>query len=368
MPQQLDQPTQGSHPPGAERSALAHLLADPAYVKPDRPTIGPAEGLFLERTWRLHPDVCEFTSGAFYAGRLRPVPGLERQQVLAGPLTLFEDHARLAGTGLRYQPVPHLGNDTDSPEESAAVVALVRELLDAGATWVDADGVETAMTLDDIVIVAPYNAHVAAIERAFAAAGLGRPFVGTVDRFQGQERPVSIYAMATSTPGGCAARDGVPVLAQPAQRGHVAGSVRGGRRGITGAGSGRLPHPAPDAARQRPVPGHRGCGARALIGPEDRPGLAHRASPGRVRCDPGQPASSVATQAASTRAQASTSASATCSSAACARRTSPGPKMTHGVSPTSMNSRMSAPYGTPSASGRRPVTASATAASPTGSG
>ncbi len=199
-PQQLDQPTQGSHPPGAERSALAHLLADPAYVKPDRPTIGPAEGLFLERTWRLHPDVCEFTSGAFYAGRLHPVPGLERQRVLAGPLTLFEDHARLAGTGLRYQPVPHLGNDTDSPEESAAVVALVRELLDAGATWVDADGVETAMTLDDIVIVAPYNAHVAAIERAFAAAGLGRPFVGTVDRFQGQERPVSIYAMATSTP------------------------------------------------------------------------------------------------------------------------------------------------------------------------
>ncbi len=57
-----------------------------------------------------------------------------------------------------------------------------------------------AMTLDDIVIVAPYNAHVAAIERAFAAAGLRDPFVGTVDKFQGQERPVSIYAMGTSTP------------------------------------------------------------------------------------------------------------------------------------------------------------------------
>ena len=199
-PQQLDQPTQGSHPPGAERSALAHLLADPAYVKPDRPTIGPAEGLFLERTWRLHPDVCDFTSAAFYAGRLQPIEGLERQQVLAGPLTLFGGHARLAGTGLRYQPVPHLGNDTDSSEEADAVVALVHELLDAGATWVNANGAEAAIALDDIVIVAPYNAHVAAIERAFAAAGLGRPFAGTVDRFQGQERPVSIYAMATSTP------------------------------------------------------------------------------------------------------------------------------------------------------------------------
>ena len=50
------------------------------------------------------------------------------------------------------------------------------------------------------MIVAPYNAHVAAIERAFAAAGLETPFVGTVDKFQGQERPVSIYAMGTSAP------------------------------------------------------------------------------------------------------------------------------------------------------------------------
>jgi uncharacterized protein len=56
------------------------------------------------------------------------------------------------------------------------------------------------MRLDDVVIVAPYNAHVAAIERAFAAAGMPGPFVGTVDKFQGQERPVSIYAMGSSTP------------------------------------------------------------------------------------------------------------------------------------------------------------------------
>ncbi len=199
-PQQLDQPTQGSHPPGAERSALAHLLADPAYQKPDRPTIGPTEGLFLERTWRLHPDVCDFTSTAFYAGRLSPVPGLERQRVLAGPMTLFGDRARLAGTGIRYSPVPHAGNATDSREEANAVVALAKELLDAGASWVDKEGHEAPLTLDDIVIVAPYNAHVAAIERAFSAAGLARPFVGTVDKFQGQQRPISIYSMATSSP------------------------------------------------------------------------------------------------------------------------------------------------------------------------
>jgi uncharacterized protein len=56
------------------------------------------------------------------------------------------------------------------------------------------------MNVDDIVIVAPYNAHVAAVERAFAETGLPAPFVGTVDKFQGQERPVSIYTMGTSAP------------------------------------------------------------------------------------------------------------------------------------------------------------------------
>ena len=79
-------------------------------------------------------------------------------------------------------------------------MALVRELLDGGATWTDRRGDEHPVGLGDIVIVAPYNAHVAAVERAFAGAGLGDPFVGTVDKFQGQERPISIYAMGTSAP------------------------------------------------------------------------------------------------------------------------------------------------------------------------
>jgi uncharacterized protein len=184
-PQQLDQPTQGSHPPGAERSALGHILGD-------RPTIEPDEGLFLELTWRLHPEICDFTSAAFYEDRLRPIPGLERQVVLGdGPL---------AGTGMRHLPVLHAGNATDSEQEAVAVVEVVRNLLASDATWIDRRGGERAIDLDDIVIVAPYNAHVAAIESAFSGAGLGRPFVGTVDRFQGQERPISIYAMGTSAP------------------------------------------------------------------------------------------------------------------------------------------------------------------------
>jgi uncharacterized protein len=191
-PQQLDQPTQGSHPPGAERSALGHLLRDPAGLQPDRATIAPHEGLFLDRTWRLHPDLCDYTSHAFYEGRLLPVDGLERQLVVGGET--------LSGTGVRMVSVPHHGHETASPEEGASVVALIRELLDARATWFDIDGEEHTLDTSGVIVVAPYNDHVAQIELALAEARIEGVAVGTVDKFQGQERPVSIYAMGTSAP------------------------------------------------------------------------------------------------------------------------------------------------------------------------
>jgi uncharacterized protein len=191
-PQQLDQPTKGSHPPGAGRSALGHLLADPAGLEPDRATIAPHEGLFLDRTWRLHPAICDYTSAAFYEGRLDPIDGLEVQ--------LVRGIAELAGTGLRLVEVEHEGNETVSAEEAVRVVELVREVLDAGAVWHNVKGEDRLLAPTDVIVVAPYNNHVAEIRRALEIAGLSGVDVGTVDKFQGQERPVSIYAMGTSSP------------------------------------------------------------------------------------------------------------------------------------------------------------------------
>ena len=179
-PRQLDQPIQGVHPPGADVSALGHLLGAAA-------TVDPARGVFLDRTWRMHPDVCAFTTEQFYEGRLSPRPALARQRVIGpGPL---------AGHGLRFVPVEHAGNTNASDEEAARVAALVGALLDGGAAWIDAQGVRRALTLADVLVVAPYNAHVAAL-RARLPAGAR---VGTVDKFQGQEAPIAIYSTATST-------------------------------------------------------------------------------------------------------------------------------------------------------------------------
>ena len=77
-PQQLDQPLKGSHPDGAEVSALEHLLAGEKTIRPDK-------GLFLEKTWRLHPKLCAFTSEVFYEGRLFSRQGLDRQGIEGHP-------------------------------------------------------------------------------------------------------------------------------------------------------------------------------------------------------------------------------------------------------------------------------------------
>lgn len=179
-PQQLSQPQKAQHPPGAGVSVLEHLL-DGA------PTIPEERGVFLSRTFRLHPDVCRFTSSCFYEDRLVSSPGTERQRLLTSE--------PFAGTGLRFVPVPHQANSSESAEEVRVVVGLVERLLAETPRWVDASGAERPLTLDDILVVAPYNAQVQALAKALPLGAR----VGTVDKFQGQEAPLVIYSMATSS-------------------------------------------------------------------------------------------------------------------------------------------------------------------------
>ncbi len=179
-PQQLEQPMQGSHPDGAGVSALDHILGGHKTIAVDR-------GLFLDETWRLHPDICRFTSELFYESKLKSKPGLEQQRVISsGPI---------AGSGLRYLPVTHDGNQSSSPEEADRVQMLVNGLVAGSCSWVNGKGEERAIGLDDILVIAPYNAQVFELRRRLPGAR-----IGTVDKFQGQEAAVVIYTMTTSAP------------------------------------------------------------------------------------------------------------------------------------------------------------------------
>jgi predicted RecB family nuclease len=180
-PQQLERPTKGSHPDGAEKSALEHLLDG-------RKTIPEEMGFLLPESWRLHPEVCKFTSELFYENKLGS-HAIARSRVLEG-------HPWVKGAGLWFVPIGHQGNRNSSAEEVEAVARIVEGLLRPEVKWFYSAGNSARLNREkDILIVAPYNAQVADL-----SARLPGVKVGTVDKFQGQEAAVVIYSLTTSSP------------------------------------------------------------------------------------------------------------------------------------------------------------------------
>ncbi len=140
------------------------------------------------------PAISAFTSEVFYEGKLTSKPGLEHQQLTGA--------GRFDGAGLFVVEVAHDGCRNASDEEAGVVARIIRDLFDSGACWIDEHCIERRLEPADILVVAPYNAHVARLSDRLAADGdRSRSVrVGTVDKFQGQQAPVVIYSMATSRP------------------------------------------------------------------------------------------------------------------------------------------------------------------------
>jgi predicted RecB family nuclease len=177
-PRQLAQPSKGTHPAGAEVSGLDHVLRGEATM-PDH------LGLFLDRTWRMHPEICEFISEQVYDGRLESEAHCATQQVDDGPV--------VGGTGLRWIPVEHEGNRTSSAEEGKAVALAFEALL--GRMWTDHTGARAPIGIDDILVVAPYNAQVHLLTECLPPGAR----VGTVDKFQGQQAPAVLVSLTASS-------------------------------------------------------------------------------------------------------------------------------------------------------------------------
>lgn len=183
-PQQLEQPQQGAHPDGADVAALTHVIGV------GRHTLDDNQGLFLGETWRMHPSLCAFTSELYYDGRLLPHAENHRQCI--------DGTSVIDGAGHYLLGCDHLGNQAESREEVSAIETLLRSILRPTARWTDRDGAVASLQAKDVLVIAPYNAQVAALRRALLPLGVTN--VGTVDKFQGQEAPLVVYSCTSSTP------------------------------------------------------------------------------------------------------------------------------------------------------------------------
>jgi uncharacterized protein len=173
-PQQLPQVSQGVHPEPVDCSALGWLVEGHGALPAER-------GYFLERSYRMHPTLCQQVSQLSYDGELESAAPPRN---LAGQLP-----------GVRTRLVDHHGNATSSPQEAEAIASEITELI--GSEWTDESGTRP-LAQSDVLVVAPYNAQVLTVRAALAAAGLDEVLVGTVDKFQGRQAPVVFVSMTAS--------------------------------------------------------------------------------------------------------------------------------------------------------------------------
>ena len=179
---QLGQPVQGNHPGESGQSILEYLLQDHA-------TIPPELGIFLDKTYRMHPDVNQFISDVIYEGRLETDSSTAKRKIIVPKNykgTLNKD------AGIIFQPVEHEGNTQASSEEAETIATMANKLL--GRTFINDDGESIPLGWEHMLFVAPYNHQVNTLKKYLGEEAK----VGSVDKFQGQEAPVVFLSLCVS--------------------------------------------------------------------------------------------------------------------------------------------------------------------------
>jgi predicted RecB family nuclease len=179
---QLPHPVQGTHPGESGLSILDYQLQQHRTVPVD-------QGIFLNRSYRMHKDVNQFISDLVYEGRLQNDPDCDKQQVIHASQA---NDIALKASGIVSLAVEHTGNKQSSYEEISVIKKLVAQLHKSQFT--DKKGFTRDIGCNDILVVAPFNYQVNELKKELGFDAR----VGTVDLFQGQEAPIVIVSMTSS--------------------------------------------------------------------------------------------------------------------------------------------------------------------------
>ena len=177
---QLSQPIQGIHSGNSGKSALDFLLGD-------YDTIPLSRGIFLGVTRRLNEKICKYISSSFYESRLKSHPITKERSV---SLELKE----IKNEGVFYLPVDHQDCTQKSDEEAKIIKDYCSKIL--GKNYTE-DKQKKKMTIDDIMMVAPFNMQVNNLKKILNKK---EARIGTIDKFQGQESKVVFISMTSSDP------------------------------------------------------------------------------------------------------------------------------------------------------------------------
>ena len=143
-------------------------------------------GVFLNDTRRLHPKICSYISERFYDSRL-----YSHEEASNRKIEIKNSSFNLNNPGISIIATEHEFNTQKSEEEGEIIKNLYKDLLKAKFS---SDDLNRKIELSDILVVAPFNVQVNYLQQILPKNSR----VGTIDKFQGQEAPISIISMISS--------------------------------------------------------------------------------------------------------------------------------------------------------------------------
>ena len=170
---------------GVHHSVLSYLLDQ----------YDPSHRVRLDRTYRMNEDLCVFPSHMWYDGDLRAAVGNAQNRLVLK----HTDHRDLLDRVLDpTKPVAllivdHQGRHQKSDEEIEITTQLAHRLI-----------AEHGLDPDQIALISPHraqnNATADSLAKRLGDANAKLPLIDTVERVQGAERDVILYAFTTSDP------------------------------------------------------------------------------------------------------------------------------------------------------------------------
>ena len=179
---QLGQPIKGTHPNESGQSILDYLLEGKDTIPEDR-------GIFLNKTYRLNSKLNDFISSNFYEERLIS------DEITDKRLIKFNKKSKIKDSGIHYIEMNHTNNTQTSVEEFEVIKNLLKDMI--GLEF-DDQGETRKLTIDDFLIISPYNTQVNLLISKLEESKFINPRVGTIDKFQGQQAPITIISMTSS--------------------------------------------------------------------------------------------------------------------------------------------------------------------------
>ncbi|HMI60339.1 MAG TPA: AAA domain-containing protein [Puia sp.] len=154
----------------------------------------PEAVVLLEEQYRMHATIMGYSSGVFYADRLKAHPSVAAHLLFEGdgPLAFVDT----AGCGFDEKPE---GAGLTNPEEAAFLIKHATRLVSELSGRFEKDATE----FPTIAIISPYRNQVHLLQELLLHSAVLRRYahkitVNTIDSFQGQERDIVYIGMTRS--------------------------------------------------------------------------------------------------------------------------------------------------------------------------